>query len=387
MSTKIKYLAFLTYSWAAAFSSARAENPPKLADWKSTPYEITKEDELGQITVISPNVEAYFKERRDNTSCRQKYAQLKKAYFEEAAALEEAKEAFSAGSLEKAKLLAQEKATISAQDAFYEVMDLGKDGRALRVASSKSSEQLSFREAVEHLQDLSRSALPQRFDRNVDEVCGECTVPRVKLTKIPGIPPKYWYESHGFCDVSQVSDEKLEEGIVKTAEILRTPQSYTEIFKSVLTFSPFEGTNYIEDFGTAGENTPFKAFMAVTGPRILGVLPVYGYFIENTPKLDTVNGKTYFDLTFQQTSSNGLPADDVYSVSVTGEKKKMNPNVLKNIIGWWELNPEKKVIRYSTAAEFGIGLDSLKPVARRVHLDTVSTILHKYFIEEETQPQ
>lgn len=324
--------------WLLALSaSVFGQSRPSLDFWKKNPYgyEIIED---GKSVIV--DVEAVFEKRRGMEACRTAYKELEHKFFEAEKTLSKLIEEGA----DKAKIKAAAEDANLARERYFSKMQLGS------------------------------------------EVCGDCLTPEVRVHKVDeGLEPEIWYESHGFCTLEGIKEEAILSGYDAATKYLRTPKEYSNRqggFRAILEFMAIDDKTkaHLKDFGPA-EDGEFFGFMAVRANILrLGYL-AFSFYIKNFITSKETADKKHFELVFTQAEKGAdFKSPEIFDRSPTGTiTKPISEMKLPRITGWWYVDTEKGLFRYSTAAQFPFALDHAKNEARLTHLDTIATLRAKFF--------
>ncbi|MEZ4751787.1 MAG: hypothetical protein R3B54_14500 [Bdellovibrionota bacterium] len=310
---------------------------PDLEFWKKHPleYEVIVDRKPVLVPVLPE-----FKKRREDEECRKKYKDWEDKYLSADAKLAK----LIKEKADKKEIKAATEAADFAREKYFQVMQLG------------------------------------------DTHCGDCLTPDVRVRKVDeGLVPEIWYESHGFCTLESITEKAIEAGYNNATEFLRSPQKYLNRnggFRAILEFLPYDDKTKepLKKFGTAKDGE-FHGFMAVRANIMNAGYVAFSYYIKNLVTSKETEATKYFDLVFEQAEKGPkFDAPEIYDVTTTGEKKApLIEMKLQRILGWWYVDTDKGLFRYSTAAQFPVALDHAKTEARRTHLDTIATLRAKFF--------
>ena len=184
--------------------------------------------------------------------------------------------------------------------------------------------------------------------------CGECAVrPQGEPIVIKKVThTEVWYVSDGSCQLDTgKSFEKLSQSLLD----MRQYPKKTGGFHALLEFIGYDGTTK-KPIEIATES-PFEAFVAISGPVFLGIPTAASYYIKNEFKKD----ENYFHLKFSATPP---PPGYTYPTLSVPQMR------LSRVLGSWYVDRDG-YIRYFTAADFGLKMQYAADLASEIILDTL----------------
>jgi len=216
--------------------------------------------------------------------------------------------------------------------------------------------------------------------------CGPCAARDTKKDVIAGVAKKeVWYTSHGSCQLSEASADKLTGYFDRWRDSLLHVKQYAHknggffYILDLVAYNPQDGKPLAID---ALESSPVQAVLSVRGPVI--VFPTgFSYYAEQKFQTQSKDGVAEFYMNGTSvTPPSGYQEPVIEDVLASGRKVKVAQTKVGNVLSQWYVTADGYV-RYFTAGDFRAELKFVEEQAKTIMLDTVLNMAER----AETNPR
>jgi len=193
------------------------------------------------------------------------------------------------------------------------------------------------------------------------------------VIKLPS-QTQVWYVSDGSCLLPPDKAEVLKAAYVRMSDSLQDLKQYPKKsggFDHLLEFLVYDSKT--KKPATKITQSPFDAFIAVSGPKLLGLSAAATYYIQNNFAKKPMEGGEYFQLTFE-----GIAPPPGYTFpAVYSDTGIPYPQLkISRVYGSWYVD-SKGYVRYFTAADFGLKVQYAADLASSILLDTLTQLAER----------